>query len=577
MTSRTTQDKTVIKTSRPRVYIPRWLAALLAPVAILIAVSGFTAGPAQAGGSSAFSVTNAAQLLSNPLSLQAGSPDADPVLVGAGDIATCSGTGDERTAALLDNIAGTVFTLGDNAYDNGTATEFANCYNPSWGRHKARTYPAAGNHEYFTTNAAPYYSYFGAAAGDPAKGYYSYEVGTGAGTWHIIVLNSNCTFVPCAAGSAQEQWLRHELAANMSKNVLAYWHHPRFSSGALHGNDTSVQPFWQALYEYGADLVLVGHAHGYERFAPQNNNGALDTTYGIREFVVGTGGKSHQGFATPVANSEVRADTYFGVLKVTLHPNSYDWQFVPEAGGTFNDHGTALTHGIPNVGGTPLPTATAGTVTPTPTACALTFSDVPVGSTFYPFVRCLACQGILGGYADGTFHPNNNITRGQLAKIVSNSAGYTDPAGAQTFQDVPPGSTFYDFVQRLASRGYMNGYPCGGPGEPCGTGNLLYFRPNANATRGQISKIVANAAGYTEPAGAQSFEDVPPGSTFYDFVQRLASRDIMNGYPCGGPSEPCTAPANLPYFRPGSSATRGQTAKIVSNTFFPGCNPAAKQ
>lgn len=210
--------------------------------------------------------------------------------------------------------------------------------------------------------------------------------------------------------------------------------------------------------------------------------------------------------------------------------------------------------------------------TPTATVCPVQFTDVPQGSTFYTYIRCLACRGIVNGYPDGTFKPQNNVTRGQLAKIVSNSAGMMDPAGTQIFEDVPPGSTFYDFVQRLASRGYIGGYQCGGPGEPCvAPGNRPYFRPGNNATRGQISKIVANAAGFTEPAGAQVFEDVVPGSTFYDFVERLASRGYIEGYACGGPGEPCVAPGNRPYFRPNSNATRGQTSKIVSNSFFPGC------
>jgi hypothetical protein len=210
---------------------------------------------------------------------------------------------------------------------------------------------------------------------------------------------------------------------------------------------------------------------------------------------------------------------------------------------------------------------------PTSTPCPVTFNDVEQGSTFYENIRCLACRGIVNGYADGTFRPQNNVTRGQLSKIVSNSAGFADPPGAQIFEDVQPGSTFYDFVQRLASRGYIGGYACGGAGEPCvAPANRPYFRPGNNATRGQISKIVSNSAGFIEPTGAQIFEDVQPGSTFYDFVQRLASRGYINGYPCGGAGEPCVAPTNRPYFRPNSNATRGQTSKIVANTFFPGCS-----
>ena len=211
----------------------------------------------------------------------------------------------------------------------------------------------------------------------------------------------------------------------------------------------------------------------------------------------------------------------------------------------------------------------------TPGSCTLSnFTDVPPGSTFHPFVRCLACRNVLGGYPDGSFGPGNNITRGQIAKAVSNAAGFSEDPGAQIFEDVPPASTFYFWVNRLTRRGIISGYPCGGAGEPCvPPGNLPYFRPGANATRGQISNIVSEAAGFTEAQAAQSFEDVPLNSTFHLWVERLASREVMSGYPCGGAGEPCVPPANRPYFRPGSNVTRGQAAKIVSNTFFPNCNP----
>lgn len=226
---------------------------------------------------------------------------------------------------------------------------------------------------------------------------------------------------------------------------------------------------------------------------------------------------------------------------------------------------------------TPQPgaTNTPGTPQATATVCPITFTDVQPGSTFYDFVRCLACRGIINGYSDGTFKPNNQVTRGQLSKIVSNSAGFSDPQATQMFQDVPVGSTFFAYIGRLASRGYIGGYACGGPGEPCvPPDNLPYFRPNANATRGQISKIVSNAAGFQDPipTGQQTFQDVAPGSTFYDFVERLASRGVMGGYTCGGAGEPCIPPENRPYFRPNNNATRGQTSKIVANTFFPNCD-----
>ena len=243
---------------------------------------------------------------------------------------------------------------------------------------------------------------------------------------------------------------------------------------------------------------------------------------------------------------------------------------------------------------TPTPTETdtplvipTDTPTSTPGACTLSFEDVPVGSTFYPYIQCMACQGIINGYPcggpgepcngnnDPYFRPGNNVTRGQFAKITANAAGFNEPPGAQQYEDVPVGSTFFDFIWRLSDRGFINGYPCGGAGEPCGPDNLPYFRPNANITRGQIAKIDANAAGYNETPGAQQYEDVAPGSTFYDFIWRLSDRGLVNGYPCGGAGEPC-GPGNLPYFRPGANATRGQASKIVSSTFFPACAVPAR-
>jgi hypothetical protein len=258
----------------------------------------------------------------------------DAVFVGAGDIAACASDGDEATAKLLDNISGTVFTTGDNAYAGGTADEFADCYAPSWGRHKGRTRPSAGNHDYGTAGAAGYFGYFGSTAGEPGKGYYSYDLGA----WHIIVLNSN---ISVETGSPQEQWLRADLAAHAVTCTLAYWHHPRFSSGLVHGSDSFVQPLWQALYDYGADVVLVGHEHNYERFAPQDPSGNANPARGIRQFVIGTGGRSHYPFGIPIANSEVRNDDTYGVLKLTLHSTSYTWEFIPEAGKTFKDSGDA--------------------------------------------------------------------------------------------------------------------------------------------------------------------------------------------------------------------------------------------
>jgi uncharacterized protein YjiK len=257
------------------------------------------------------------------------------VLIGAGDIADCTSSGDEATANLLDTLAGTIFTLGDNAYNDGTAAEFANCYDPSWGRHKARTRPAPGNHDYHTAGAPGYYGYFGSAAGDPAKGYYSYDMSG----WHIVVVNSE---IDVSLGSVQEQWVRADLAAHPATCTLAIWHEPRFSSGTLHGSSTVSAAVWDDLYDYGADIVLNGHEHSYERFALQDPNGVADPLHGIREFVAGTGGASQAGytFGVPLANSEVRNNDSYGLLRLTLNSTSYTWEFIPVAGATFSDSGS---------------------------------------------------------------------------------------------------------------------------------------------------------------------------------------------------------------------------------------------
>jgi uncharacterized protein YjdB len=259
------------------------------------------------------------------------------VLVGAGDISDCGNDNDEATAKLLDGIAGTVYTTGDNAYSDGTATEYANCYNPTWGRHKTRTRPSPGNHDYHTSGASGYYGYFGSLAGPSSRGYYSYDVGD----WHIISLNSE---VSMSAGSTQEQWLRADLAASTKQCTLAYWHKPRFSSGTNHGSESAAQPLWQALYDFHAEIVLNGHEHNYERFAPQTPTGTADATNGIREFVVGTGGESHYTGNSPIANSQVFNGSTFGVLKLTLGAGTYSWQFVPVAGQSFTDSGSGTCH-----------------------------------------------------------------------------------------------------------------------------------------------------------------------------------------------------------------------------------------
>jgi hypothetical protein len=297
---------------------------------------GATASPA---GSAAASASPAS--LASSASATATTPDATAVaaavLVGAGDIADCSSDRDEATADLLEGIAGTVFTLGDNAYENGTPGEFSSCYDPSWGRPsiRERTRPAAGNHDYNTTGAAGYFGYFGAAAGDPSDGWYAYDLGA----WRIYVLNSNCEFIGgCAAGSSQERWLQADLARNPRACVAAMWHHPRFSSGR-HGNDPLTEDLWKALDDAGAELVLVGHDHDYERFAPQTPQGAASLE-GIVEIVVGTGGREPYAFERIRDNSLVRTTGTFGVLRLELSPDAYAFEFVSVAGQSFTDSGS---------------------------------------------------------------------------------------------------------------------------------------------------------------------------------------------------------------------------------------------
>jgi hypothetical protein len=245
-----------------------------------------------------------------------------------------------------------VLPVGDLQYDCAPASAFTGAYDPTWGQVKSITRPAPGNHEYKSTNpdlygynlckpnAQAYYGYFGGSAGDPAKGYYSYDLGS----WHLIVLNTAraCSPISCAAGSAQEQWLKADLAAHPAACTLAYWHEPRFSSKTP---SAETDAFWKDLYAAGADVVLGGHVHNYERFAPQNPSAGADPARGIREFVVGMGGRSLESSGTTVAaNSEARNSTVFGILKLTLHASSYDWQFVPQAGQSYSDAGSGACH-----------------------------------------------------------------------------------------------------------------------------------------------------------------------------------------------------------------------------------------
>jgi hypothetical protein len=287
-----------------------------------------------------------------------------PVMfTGAGDIASCSKTGDTQTAALLDAIPGPIFTLGDVVYQNGTTSEFANCYEPTWGRFKDRTYPSVGNHEYNTSGATPYYDYFGDRAGPRGKGYYSFDLGA----WHVVVLNSN---IPRTPTSAQVQWLRQDLADHPNLCTLAYFHHPLYSSTGGSGSGgvvySSSRTFHDTLYAAGVDLVLAGHRHFYERMAPVRPNGTLDSQFGTRVIIVGTGGIGGGTVTNLHPSSEARDGDTRGVLRLHLYEDSYAWKFVPVAGKTFTDSSFTACHGPPPAGGGGGISASTSTVTASP-------------------------------------------------------------------------------------------------------------------------------------------------------------------------------------------------------------------
>ena len=282
------------------------------------------------------SLNTAAPVSPTPLGTLIQNVAPSAVLVGAGDIAMCGTAGAEATSKLLDNISGTVFVAGDNAYMSGTESEYRTCYEPTWGRHRSRTRPTPGNHEYRSPNAAPYYGYFGAAAGPAGLGYYSYMLGS----WLVISLNSEADV---SAGSTQVQWLREQLAGNNAKCTAVYWHRPLFSSGP-NGPNGDLREVWRVLYEFNVDIVMNGHDHLYERFAPQDPDGRSDTVKGIRQFTVGTGGAPIYAMSrVAAANSEVNVSTW-GVASFTLENGSYRWEFIPAEGSSFHDAGSSACH-----------------------------------------------------------------------------------------------------------------------------------------------------------------------------------------------------------------------------------------
>jgi chitodextrinase len=351
----------------------------------------------------------------------------DVVVTAAGDIATTP-TNSAATAALIEQINPTrALALGDNAYENGDISEFLSFYDPNWGRFKANTSPVPGNHEYQTPGATGYFRCFGARA--PAA-YYSFDLGA----WHLIALNGE---IGVGAGSAQEQWLRDDLAAHPDRCILAYWHEPRFSSGAEHGSDPRFDTLWRDLYAARVDVVLNGHEHVYERFAPQNPAGEPDAN-GIRQFTVGTGGASHYSFLSPLRMSQVRDNTSFGVLKMTLHPTGYDWEFVPVAGASFRDAGSGLCQPPPDTTAPSAPTGLTASASVGAVSLDWTASTDDTGVAGYDVYRdnVLLAQTGLTTFVDSSVSAGATYTytvkaRDTVGNIsaASNTATATVPSG----------------------------------------------------------------------------------------------------------------------------------------------------
>jgi chitodextrinase len=402
---------------------------------------------------------------------------ADPVIAAAGDIAcdpassnfnggsgSSSSCRQKYTSDLLVNagLSG-VLLLGDNQYYCGGYSAFLQSYDLSWGRVKSITHPSVGNHEYLTSGgtgcnssnagAAGYFDYFNGVgnasgpAGARGSGYYSYNVGS----WHLIALNTNCSSAGgCSASSPQGKWLAADLAANKNMCTLAYWHIPLFSSGGRANSNS--RPFWDQLYAADADLILAAHDHTYERFAPQRPDGTRDTSRGIREFIVGTGGANHTSFVTTAANSEVRNSATFGVMLLTLHPSSYDWYFKPEAGKTFTDSGTTACHGSGGTSGDTIPPSTPQSLVATAPAgdrVELDWSDSTdnVGVTGYRVYRngSEIARPTSSAYTDTTVQPSTTYSyyvraedaAGNLS-AQSNTATVTTPASTSTVLTFAP-------------------------------------------------------------------------------------------------------------------------------------------
>jgi len=420
------------------------------------------------------------------------SPPADPVIVAAGDVAG-KGNGDSATAKLLDRLApSAVLSLGDSVAPRGTAREFKSYYRTTWGRHKRTTHPVTGDRDYRTRGARGYFGYFGAAAGARGRGYYSFDLRG----WHLVALNSNCREVGgCGAGSAQERWLRADLAANPSACTLAYWHHPRFTSGSSSGGKTAVAPLWRALYDAGADVVLNAHSRSYERFALQDPGGRADGSHGIREFVVGTGGHRLSRFGRSRPNSEVRHARTHGVLKLALGPGRYSWRFVPRTGKSFRDQGSGSCHPPKPASATPAPTSTL--LTP-----ALAGPPIPGGSASAPI-------------ATATPIPTSAPVVAIAGDIAGGDAGSNDEATAKVVESINP---------TLTLTAGDNAYPDGTLANYMEDGSYNdtwgRFKANTRPVAGNHEYHVSEAAGYFDyfnGVGNQTGPAGERGKGYYSF------------------------------------------------------------
>ena len=482
---------------------------------------------------------------------------SDPVIAAAGDIACDptdsgynSGNGSAThcrqkfTSDLLINAGlSAVLDLGDNQYYCGGYQAFMQVYDLTWGRVKAITHPAVGNHEYLTSggtgcdntnaNAAGYFQYFGAAAGSADKGYYSYDIGA----WHIIALNSNCGNVGgCASGSPQYQWLQSDLAAHNNVCTLAYWHIPYFSSGGHAAPNTKA--FWQLLYDNNADVILDGHDHLYERFAPQSPTGTADPARGIRQFTVGTGGANHNPIVSLAANSQVINTDTFGVLKLTLHSISYDWQFVPESGKIFTDSGTTLCHGNPVP--TPTPVASASFLDQ-----ADTYVNASFPTTNYGTLATLRADASPAVHSYLRFTVSGlggqPITRARLMLYANSSTS----SGISTLA--------------VASNSWS---------ETGMTYNTAPALGNTLAISGAVATgmwISLDVTSFVIGEGTYSFAVTTPGSTAVSFQSREASSNRPQLLvDLGSAATPTSGPSATPTRLPTATSTRG--AATPTNT-----------